>query len=82
LLSILNRIKGLELNYLNQKLCCNNPKQLETLAAEVRNRTIITACTGCSLYLRQALSGRGDYRVMLLSEVMWAALHGKGNIPK
>lgn len=75
-LTILNRINGLELNHLNHKLCCNNPKQLETLTASVKNRTIITACTGCSLYLRQALAGQGDYRVALLSEVMWAAING------
>ncbi len=75
-LAILNRINGLELNHLNHKLCCNNPKQLEALTAGVKNRTIITACTGCSLYLRQALADQGDYRVALLSEVMWAAING------
>lgn len=74
--SILNRINGLELNHLNHKLCCNNPKQLEALAAGFKNRTIITTCTGCSMNLRQALAGQGDYQVVLLSEVMWTAING------
>ncbi len=75
-LSILNRIDGLELNHLNHRLCCNNPKQLEALIGSIKSRTIITACTGCALFLRQALAGHQDYRVVLLSEVMWAAING------
>jgi len=72
----LNKIEGLELNDLDPNLCCMNPEQLESLAASVKHDTIITPCSGCTLFLRKALAGKGTYRLAMLSEVMWAAIDG------
>ena len=76
-LAILNGIEGLKLNHLNHRLCCTRPKQMEALINSIKNKTIITPCYGCALYLQQALKDRGDYRVAMLAEVTWAAVSGQ-----
>ncbi|MCX6000013.1 MAG: (Fe-S)-binding protein [Chloroflexi bacterium] len=73
-LAILKRIDGLELHELNHRLCCTRPKQMEPLVASIKNRTIITPCYSCVLYLQKALKGKGDYRVVMLPQVLWAAV--------
>jgi len=73
-LRVLNQIEGLELNELDHSLCCTNPEQVESLAASVKNRTIITICGGCANWLNQVLRNRGDYRVVMLPQVAWAAV--------
>jgi Fe-S oxidoreductase len=72
----LNKIDGLELNHLNPNLCCMNPGELESLTASIKHNTIITPCSGCTLFLRKALAGKGTHRLTMLSEVMWAAIAG------
>ena len=79
-LMILNRIEGLELNQLDSSLCCNDPEQVESLIGSIRNKTIITICGGCAMWLQQALKDRGDYRVVMLPEVAWAAIRGDRRI--
>lgn len=74
--AVLSRIEGLKLNELDQNMCCMKPDELEPLAASVTNKTIITPCSGCTLFLRKALEGKGDHRVFMLSEVVWAAVDG------
>ena len=76
-LAILNRIEGLELNHLNHRLCCTRPKQMEALVKSLKNKTIITPCSGCVLYLQGALKDKGDYRIVMLAEVAWAAVSGE-----
>jgi len=76
-LAILDRIEGLELNRLNNRLCCTRPKQVEALVESIQTDTVITPCSGCLLYLQAALKDRGDYRVLMLGEVAWAALSGE-----
>lgn len=70
---ILGRIEGLELNPVRTDLCCMKAEELPSIAAAIRRRTIITPCSGCSMFLRQALKEREGTRVFLLSEVIWAA---------
>lgn len=73
-LRILKRIEGLELNQLDDRLCCTRPQQMEPLLASIENKTIITVCTGCAMNLQAALKDRGDYRVVMLPEVAWASV--------
>jgi Fe-S oxidoreductase len=73
----LNKIDGLELNHLDPNLCCMNPGELESLTASIKHNTIITPCSGCTLFLRKALAGKGTHRLTMLSEVMWAAIEGE-----
>ncbi len=75
-LKILNKIDGLELHHLDEKMCCMKPDQLDSLAASVRNRIIITPCSGCTMFLRKALADKGDFRVVMPSEIIWAAIDG------
>lgn len=74
---ILGRIEGLELNPVRTDLCCMKAEELPSIAATIRRRTIITPCSGCSMFLRQALKEREGTRVFLLSEVIWAAASGQ-----
>lgn len=73
-LTILKQIEGLELNQLDDRLCCTRPQQMESLVASIENKTIITVCTGCAMNLQVALKDRGDYRVVMLPEVAWASV--------
>lgn len=75
-LKVLSQIKGLKLNQLNDRLCCARPKQIEPLADSVQNQTVITICGGCTTRLQEALKGRGNYRVVMLPQVAWAAVSG------
>lgn len=76
-LAVLNRIDGLTLNPLDEAMCCMQPDQLESLAGAVRNQTVITPCSGCSMFLRKALAEKGNYRVLLPSQVIWWAVQGR-----
>ncbi|MBT4512491.1 MAG: (Fe-S)-binding protein [Chloroflexi bacterium] len=75
-LAALNRIEGLELNHLDSSLCCMNAEQIESLVPTIKHKTIITPCSGCTLFLRKALAEQSDYRVFMLSEVLWAVVDG------
>jgi hypothetical protein len=52
------------------------PDQLESLVSPLEHKTIIAPCSGCTMQLRKILAGKGEYRVSMLSEVMWAAIDG------
>jgi Fe-S oxidoreductase len=73
-IEVLNRIEGLRLNHLDSRLCCTRPQQLESLLGNIKSKTVITPCGGCAMGLEQALEARGDCRVVMLSEVVWAAI--------
>jgi Fe-S oxidoreductase len=75
-LSALNKIEGLELHPLDSELCCMKPDQLGSLVSSLEHKTIIAPCSGCTLQLRKILAGKGEYRMSMLSEVMWAAIDG------
>ena len=78
--NILGRIEGLELNHLDNGLCCNDPHQVESLVASIRNTTIVTICGGCAMWLKQALRDRSDCKVVMLPEVAWAAVQSRGTL--
>jgi len=73
---ILSRIEGLELHEIGHDLCCMKPDELGAIIPAVEHRTVITPCSGCAAFLRQALAAKGDHRICMLSEVVWAALQG------
>lgn len=74
--AVLSRIEGLKLNEIGNDLCCMKPDELDSLVPAVEHKTIIAPCSGCTLFLRKSLADKGDYRVCMLSEVVWAALQG------
>lgn len=75
-LRILKQIEGLQLNHLNHELCCTRPRQAQSLAASVENKTVITVCGGCAMSLQETLKNRDDCRVVMLPQVVWAAVSG------
>ncbi len=74
---LLNGVEGLRVNHLDNKLCCYIPPHLEQLTASIRNKTVITICTGCYYNLRDKLRGKGDYRVRMLPEVLLEAVEAR-----
>lgn len=74
---LLSRIEGLRLNYLDSNLCCTRPQQLESLSNSVKTRVVITPCGGCASCLEQALRPKGSFRILMLPEVIWAALSNR-----
>jgi len=76
-IEVLSRIEGLRLNYLDSRLCCTRPQQLESLLGSIKSKTVITPCGGCAMGLEPALKARGDGRVVMLPEVVWAAVSGQ-----
>ncbi len=73
---VLSKIEGLRVNHLDNKLCCYIPPHLEQLTANIKNKTVITICTGCYLNLRKVLAEKGDYQVRMLPEVLLEAVRG------
>jgi Fe-S oxidoreductase len=75
-LTALGKVEGLELHHLDSELCCLKEDQRETLASSVTQKTVIAPCSGCTMCLRKVLKDKGEYRVSMLSEVLWAAIDG------
>jgi len=73
---LLNKIEGLKVNYLDNKLCCYIPPHTEQLLASVKNKTVVNICSGCYHNLRVKLQEKGDYQVKMLPEILWAAVQG------
>lgn len=76
-LQVMHRIEGLRLNHLDSRLCCTRPQQIESIVSSTRSKIVITPCGGCAMGLQQALTARGDCRVVMLPEVVLAAASGQ-----
>jgi Fe-S oxidoreductase len=76
-MEVLSRIEGLRLNLLDSRLCCTRPQQLESLLDNIKSKIVITPCGGCAMGLEQALRTRDDCRVVMLPEVIWAAVSSR-----
>ena len=73
-LSVLGKIEGLELNPLNNTLCCMRPDEMEELFASRQSDTIINICTGCHWSMTNSPSRPDNVRLLMLPEVVWASL--------
>jgi Fe-S oxidoreductase len=71
---VLQKIEGLEINQLDNSLCCYIPPQLEQLASSLKTNNLVTICTGCHFYWEQYLQEKGNYRVRMLPEIVLEAL--------
>jgi len=72
--TLLSRVEGLELNRLDEKLCCYVPPQAEELVNNIKYSTVVTTCTGCRSSLEKKFSGKDQYQVKLLPEIVWESL--------
>jgi len=73
-LRILNKIEGLNVNYLDNNKCCYIPPHLENLIQEINSKTVISICTGCYHNLTRTLKDKGAYEVKMLPEVIWESI--------
>jgi Fe-S oxidoreductase len=73
-LKVLEKIEGLNVNYLDNAQCCYIPPHLESLTGTIENKNLITICTGCTYNLQRTLKDQGDYRVRMLPEVVWESI--------
>jgi Fe-S oxidoreductase len=71
---VLQKIEGLEVNQLDDRLCCYIPTQLERLAGSLKTRDLVTICTGCHFYWERYLKEKGNYRVRMLPEIVLEAI--------
>jgi Fe-S oxidoreductase len=72
--SVLQKIDGLNVNYLSNKHCCYIPPHLNNLVEGIKSNTIITICTGCYYNLKGSLKDKGDYEVKMLPEIVWESI--------
>lgn len=68
--NILGRIEGLHINYLDNRLCCNVPAQLNQLSNSLKTRSLVTLCTLCHKNLRANLQEKAFVKVQLLPELV------------
>jgi len=73
---VLKKIEGLEVNHLDNKLCCYIPPHLEQLTSSLKTNNLITICTGCYHNLKRKLEEKGDYHVRMLPEIVLEAVRG------
>lgn len=74
---ILKKINGLEVNYLDNNLCCNKPANLEQLVKSVKSKTMVHICTGCYYKLKVQLRRIDGMQTKMLPELVWEALQNK-----
>jgi len=74
---ILNKIEGLRVNHLDDKLCCYIPPHMEQLTGSLTTETLVTICSGCYHNLKGKLQESGDRRVKMLPEVILEAVRSK-----
>ncbi len=73
---VLNRIKGLKINYLENEKCCYIPPHLEQLLGTVKTDSIVNICTGCYFNLFNKLKEKGRPKVEMLPEIVWDSISG------
>jgi len=76
-LRILKKIEGLEVNYIDDKLCCNIPPHQEQLVGAIKSNEVVNICTGCYYSLTAKLMDKPAVKVKMVPEVVWEAVSGK-----
>jgi len=71
---VLQKIKGLEINFIDNKLCCNIPPHMEQIANAVKSDQVINICSGCYYSLTANLAQKPGVKVKMLPEIVWEAL--------
>ncbi len=73
---VLHKIEGLRVNCLDNNLCCYIPPHLEQLIPSIKNKTVVTTCTGCYYNLKGKLQAKDGYQVKMLPVIVLEALQG------
>ncbi len=72
--SILKKIQGLEVNYIDNKLCCYVPPHMEQIKNAIQTDCVVGICSGCFYNLSGNLADRAGLKVRMLPEIVWEAL--------
>ena len=72
---VLNKIEGLKVNGLDNKLCCYIPPHLDQLMGSVKSGTVVNICTGCYFNLSTRMAKDGSMQAKMLPEVVWASMN-------
>jgi hypothetical protein len=72
--NVLNKIEGLNVNYLDNKLCCYIPPHLDQLIGSVKSGTVVNICTGCYFNLNTRMSKDGKMQAKMLPEIVWESM--------
>ncbi|MBM3166473.1 MAG: (Fe-S)-binding protein [Chloroflexi bacterium] len=71
---VLNKLDGLKVNYLDDKLCCYIPPHMEQLMGSIKTSSVVNICTGCYFNLKTKLGEKGSVGVKMLPEIVWEAI--------
>lgn len=74
---VLEKINGLKVNYLDNKLCCVIEPLVEKLLASITTKTVITICSGCQRALTSKLKDKPDIQLKMLPEIVLEAIKNK-----
>jgi Fe-S oxidoreductase len=74
---VLKKIKGLDVNYIDDKLCCNIPPHLEQIESSIKSNSVVNICSGCYYSLSAKLGNRVGLEVKMLPEIVWDAVNKK-----
>jgi len=74
---VLKKIKGLEVNYIDNKLFCNIPPHMEQILGSIKSNSVVNICTGCYYSLAAKAPGIPGLEVKMLPEIVWEAVRGK-----
>lgn len=75
---VLQKIKGLEINYIDDKLCCSIPPHMEQIVDAIRSGSVVNICTGCYYSLKAKLGGKAGLEIRMLPEIVWEAIQKIG----
>jgi Fe-S oxidoreductase len=74
---ILKKIKGLDVNYIDDKLCCMIPPHTEQIDAAIKSNCVVNICSGCYYSLAGRYKDKQGMEVKMLPEIIWGAVKGK-----
>jgi hypothetical protein len=71
---LLQKIDGLKVNGVDNKLCCYIPPHLDQLGESLTADELVAICTGCYHNLNTMLQGNENLKVTMLPELLLEAL--------
>jgi Fe-S oxidoreductase len=73
-MSVLNKIQGLKVNALDNKLCCYIPPHLDQLMGSVKSGQVVNICTGCYFNLKGKVAQKESPQIKMLPEIVLDSL--------
>jgi hypothetical protein len=71
---LFEKIEGLKVSEVDNKLCCYIPPHLDQLGESLNADELVTVCTGCYHNLNAMLQSKEGYRISMLPELLLRAI--------